>query len=56
MIDLIKYGFSFEDQQVYDMVYKYSRDELYPLSKKWIRTTGFQNRPSAIWLTSACWA
>ena len=34
MIDLIKYGFSFEDQQVYDMVYKYSRDELYPLSNK----------------------
>jgi isovaleryl-CoA dehydrogenase len=48
MIDLIKYGFSFEDQQVYDMVYKYSRDELYPLSNKmdkddWFPEQAFRN-------------
>jgi len=34
MVDLEKYGFTPEHQQVYDMVYKYSRDELYPLSGK----------------------
>jgi len=34
MVDLKKYGFTQEHQQVYDMVYKYSRDELYPLSGK----------------------
>jgi len=48
MIDLIKYGFSSEDQQVYDMVYKYSRDELYPLSEKmdkddWFPEQAFRN-------------
>ena len=48
MIDLIKYGFSFEDQQVYDMVYKYSRDERYPLSNKmdkddWFPEQAFRN-------------
>ncbi|MEW5008081.1 MAG: acyl-CoA dehydrogenase family protein [Cycloclasticus sp.] len=34
MVNLEQYGFTQEHQQVYDMVYKYSRDELYPLSEK----------------------
>jgi len=34
MVSLEQYGFTQEHQQVYDMVYKYSRDELYPLSQK----------------------
>ncbi len=34
MIDITKYGFNTDTQQVYDMVYGYSRDELYPLSEK----------------------
>lgn len=34
MVNLEQYGFTQEHQQVHDMVYKYSRDELYPLSEK----------------------
>ncbi len=32
--NLIQYGFTEEHQQVYDMVYRYSRDELHPLCER----------------------
>ncbi|SVC97848.1 uncharacterized protein METZ01_LOCUS350702, partial [marine metagenome] len=34
MINLQEYGFSEDHQQIYDMVYKYSRDNLHPLIQK----------------------
>jgi isovaleryl-CoA dehydrogenase len=34
MIDITQYGFSEEYQQIYDMVYRYSREELHPLNNK----------------------
>lgn len=48
MIDVTKYGFNSEIQQVYDMVYRYSREELYPLSEKmdrddWFPEQAFRN-------------
>ena len=39
--DLQKYGFSEEQQQVYDMVYRYARDELYPLCERMDREDWF---------------
>ena len=39
--DLTKYGFSDEQQQVYDMVYRFSRDELHPLCERMDREDWF---------------
>ncbi len=39
--NLIQYGFTEEHQQVYDMVYRYSRDELHPLCKRMDRDDWF---------------
>ena len=39
--DLQKYGFTEEQQQVYDMVYRYARDELHPLCERMDREDWF---------------
>ena len=39
--NLVQYGFTEEHQQVYDMVYRYSRDELHPLCERMDREDWF---------------
>ena len=41
MLNLTEYGFSQDHQEVYDLVYRYSRDELHPLLEKMDREDWF---------------